>query len=238
MQPNKAEKWKEEERKRKGTIALPLVCPACWPAGLPCCAPSPNLRRAPPGVLLPYKDSFLFVLYSFCQFTPLSTGRCSFVLLYLLLLSLSVQASSCRSLFFPPFSSSSPEHGINWRGGWPFPPCLSGAPTPTHAHPLVIPGSRMPVTPALCHSILLLCISLPSAWCQVWGLCSVPKCLQSTELQTSFPSALLFNWTIMVRFFKLLFLRILFLLLSFFLNFQELYQTISALSPPPPASLH
>lgn len=36
----------------------------------------------------------------------------------------------------------------------------------------------------------LLSLSLPSppsfsAWCQVWGLRSVPKCLQSTELQTS-----------------------------------------------------
>lgn len=38
--------------------------------------------------------------------------------------------------------------------------------------------------------LLSLSLSLPSppsfsAWCQVWGLRSVPKCLQSTELQTS-----------------------------------------------------
>lgn len=71
--------------------------------------------------------------------------------------------SSLLHLLFD--SSSSPKYDGTWRGGWPFPPSLSGA--------LLLCGCV--ITPSF----------LPPAWCQEWGLRSEPKCLQSAELQTS-----------------------------------------------------
>lgn len=75
---------------------------------------------------------------------------------------------------------------------------------------------------------------LPSAWCQVWGLRSVPKCLQTTELQTSLQH--FFKLDCCGLIFLLLFLRNLFYC---FLFFREVYQTVFlfffVLSPPPPS---
>lgn len=139
------------------------------------------------------------------RFPLLSTGRSSSLLLHLPLLthSSSLFVTWSKLLFFlslkvpffflcnsSPPPPPPPEHGINWRGGRSFPPCLSGAlffstpPLSDHSQ-ISVPPRGSACLSARRHSIPPSLLAPPRPWCQVWGLRSVPKCLQSTELQTS-----------------------------------------------------
>lgn len=146
-----------------------------------------------------------------------------------------MKTSFLSYFFFLP--SSSAEQGITWRGGWPFPPRLSGA---LSSPPClsIIPGSQYlhEFSPALCHSIVP--SILPSPWrgvrCGAFALCQSASSLQSSRLPSSTQIGLL--W--FVVFFLIVFLRNLF---NYFLFFTEDIKLVFfvlfcllALSPPPP----
>lgn len=235
-QPNTAVKWEEEEEEEKRKRDhLPPACPACWPVGLPYCVPSPDLRRPPAAFCFRTGTVFLFVLYSFCQTVSSS-------LLFPLYLPL-LTCSLCLFSLGPSFFSSSTRK-IPFLSYRPPPPppllnmALTGGEAGLFLHVCqvlfllllwlsIIPGSlyhRVALhefSPTLLSFHPSFYSLLPSAWCQVWGLRSVPKCLQTTELQTSLQH--FFKLDCCGLIFLLLFLRNLFYC---FLFFREVYQTV------------
>lgn len=203
MQPITSVRWKEEEEKRRTTVpssCLPRLltsgtatpCPLPWPQA-PTCQPASTLGLFTCLCCIAFARQFPLLLMDHCSFLLLHWPLLTPFFLSLLL------GPSCSSPFawkiqFLYISSSPPPPLLNM--------ALTGReaglflhvcqvlflfhPTPLSFLDLCITMRLcMPLGPALCHSILLSLLAFPWPWCQVWGLRSVPKCLQSTELQTS-----------------------------------------------------
>lgn len=246
-QRSTAVRWEEEEKKTKrdhSTFLLPAQPVDLWD----CHTVPPPLTsdvRQPPSASIQGLFSCLCCIAFARQFPLLSMGHCSFLLLYLPLLTCSL----CLFSLGPSFSSSS-----TWKTPLLFcifsspPPLLNMALTGGEAGLFLHVCQVLFLLPSDPPSFLDLCItvwlcmnsaqlsvipsflpsilpSLPSAWCQVWGLRSVPKCLQSTELQTSLQHFFQLDCCGLIFFFFLIpFFKKSFLLLSFF--FREVIKPL------------